>query len=69
MFANGRMDHAAIEKDLGGVGNSIESRQGLFEFLIVVVSECFDPGLDFLQYVRGCHSIVTIGTAPTHVPV
>ncbi len=60
MFANGRMDYPAIEKDLGGVWNRIESRQGFFELLIVVVSECFDPGLDFLLYVRECCSCVAI---------
>lgn len=45
------MYYTAVEQDLGGVGNGVEDTQGLFELLIIIVTQGFDPGFDFLQQV------------------
>lgn len=42
------MNHAAVEKDFGGIGDIIELLERLVEFIIVIVGERCDPGLDFL---------------------
>jgi hypothetical protein len=42
------MNDAAIEEDLRCIRNTIELLQGLVKFVIVVVVEGSDPGLDFL---------------------
>lgn len=51
MFSDGCVDDAAVEEDLGGVGDCIESRQGFFELLIVIVAQRLDPSFYFLP---GC---------------
>ena len=51
MFTESRMDDAAIEEDLGGVGDTVEGTQCLFELLFVVVGEGGHPGLDFLRRI------------------
>lgn len=45
------MYYTAVEQDLGGVGNGVEDTQRLFELLIIIVTQGFDPGFDFLQQV------------------
>jgi hypothetical protein len=52
MLSDGGMDDTAIEENLGGIGDCIESRQGFFELLIVVVTERLDPSFYFLQSVN-----------------
>ena len=48
MFAQCSVYDAAIEQDLGCVGDIIESFQGLFEFVVVVMPEGGNPSLNFL---------------------
>jgi hypothetical protein len=49
MLAQRRMDYTAIEQYPRRLGNAIEDLQCRIEFIIVVVSECLHPRLDFLQ--------------------
>jgi len=53
MLAQRRMDHAAVEEDLGGVRDDVELLQRLVEFIIVIVREGRHPRLDFLWERRG----------------
>lgn len=59
VLAEGGMNDTAIEEYLGLVGDAIEASQGLFEFIVVVGTECLDPRLNFLVTVSsvpmGCH--------------
>lgn len=48
VLAEGRMDDAAIEQDLGGVGDLVETLQGLVELVVVVGTQGCHPSLDFL---------------------
>lgn len=43
------MDNAAIEQDLGGIGDIVKDAERFVEFIIVVVSERLHPCLDFLS--------------------
>jgi len=48
MFAESRVDDAAIEQDLGGVGDLVKDLQCDVEFIVVVAGEGCHPGFDFL---------------------
>lgn len=68
MLAKRRMDHTAIEQDLGRVRNGVKGLQGLVKLVVVVGTEGCHPGLDFLP--RGVLAVTfqrvgTSGTAPT----
>lgn len=52
MFTDGGMDNPAVKQDLGGIGDVVENGQGLLEFLIVVVTQRFDPSFNFLEWIR-----------------
>jgi hypothetical protein len=49
MFSQSRMYHTTIEMYLGSVGNYLKSVKRFVEFIIVVVSQRFDPRFDFLE--------------------
>jgi hypothetical protein len=53
MFAESRVDDAAVEVDFGRVGDDLEVGEGVVELVVVVVTEGLDPGLDFLESQRG----------------
>ena len=48
MLAEGGVDDAAVEEDLGRVGDGVEVFEGLVELVVVVAGEGGDPRLDFL---------------------
>lgn len=60
MFTNRGVNHTTIEQDLGGIGNGCKHLQCVFEFVVVVVSQCCNPYLDVLSMSavdrrsRGC---------------
>jgi len=45
------VNDAAVEENLGRVGNVLKHPQGLFELIVVVVVQRLDPRLDFLAPV------------------
>lgn len=48
MLTNGGMNDAAVEQDLGCIGNPGKHLECIVEFIVVVVSQCCDPCLDVL---------------------
>lgn len=48
------MDYAAVEQNLGCVGDLLKDLESNVEFVVVVAGEGCHPGLDFLpHYVSG----------------
>lgn len=55
MLTESSVDDAAVEADLGGVGDIGEDAQGAFKILVIVVVQGLDPSLDFLdRMVSAC---------------
>lgn len=50
MLPKSRMDHTAIEKDLGSVRDVVKLFQGFVECIIIVVGQRRNPRFDFLRY-------------------
>lgn len=49
MLAEGGVNDANVEEDLGRIGDLLKLLQGFVELIIIVPSECRDPSLNFLK--------------------
>ena len=49
MFPDSCVDDAAVEEDLGCIGDAVEHPEGLIELLTVIVHQRLHPGLNFLR--------------------
>lgn len=49
MLAQRRVNDTAVEEDLGGICDVVEFLEGIVKGVVVVVGECGDPSLDFLE--------------------
>lgn len=54
MLSQRRVDDAAVEQDLGRVGNLLEASDGIVELVVVICGQRGDPGLNLLleRHVR-----------------
>lgn len=48
MLAQCGMNDAAVEQNLGGVGNLSKHLEGVIEIVVVIAGQRCHPGLDFL---------------------
>ena len=62
MFSKCGVNHAAVEQNLGCVGNTVEDFQCLVELVAVVAGEGCHPGLDFLPHYVSDRSGRSAGT-------
>ena len=56
MLAEGCINDAHVEQDLGCVRNPVKGLEGVVELIVVVELEGLDPSLDFLWVGRACKS-------------
>lgn len=58
MLAQRSMDYTAIKQYPRRLGYAVEDLQCCIEFIIIVMSECLHPRLDFLQQSEHRHPLL-----------